>query len=203
MEKSNLRNVFGTGRCENLHILTPTSLGDLRLGRCETYKGVSKRWASIALACNAAESGHFSWESLGVLNSAERATLILGNQRLCFERDGYAGKWMWEGEEVARTTCGYARRWLYWGGSRIHTHDGCVLMRMPLLGPSMRQVFDCYCVGRIQNGSRIRMCLARRHGKEKHIFDSSDLQALEAISVTTRFVLIGEFLRIRSLYVDY
>ena len=182
-------------------------LVELLLGNVEGHFGPVKRTASVGLMQNAdggrsVSAGFFSNECLGMFNRAEVATLKLGRESVGFVRTGYQGFWEKDGRQIAESRLAWNRRWFYWGGNVTTCNDGTVLcLKTPWVGPSTPQLGDCVCEAHIGEQERIRLCLARPRDKGRAIFDRTDAGLLERLTAENRAVLLGEFLRLRALYI--
>jgi hypothetical protein len=186
--------------------LSPSVLCDLLRGYRQYHYGPFQRTSCMRIlyswsANDVREIGHFAMTCDGMLNGGESTSLQIANYSVKFLRDGYNGKWQLDGKTVATMQLSFGRRFLHWGRSRILMCDGTSLtVPMPIIGPSMKQVFNCVSNVEVSNGSRIKLFWTRPDSELQFIFDHRDIPVLEQLSKETRAVLLGEFCRVRSFY---
>ena len=138
-----------------------------------------------------------------MLNSSETATLQLDGHEIAFSRNAYIGRWTIDGRHAAETQMGRGRRWFYWGRSDTRMMDGTrFVVKMPLLGLSSLQRRDCFCTAIMSDDSRVRLFLARPRQQPQFFFDRTEMDLLERLPRDVMAVLLGELLRIRSIYID-
>jgi hypothetical protein len=186
-------------------MLSVSFFADVVRGSCEIHKGPLRSRAEIQLLqCTDSNGGKgigsFVMECRGMLNTTENATLQLIQDKITFSRRGFTGEWKMNDRPVAQTTIGLGRRWLYWGHSTTRINGTVLRVTMPVFGPSTRQLSNCICTALVSDGTRIRMFLAKPEGEQQFLFDRSEVGLLERLSEEGRLILLGELLRVRSIY---
>jgi hypothetical protein len=186
--------------------LSASSLLMLIRGHIQRHWGATHRKAAIQLLRELPGGGVlpmilFSSESRGLFNTLEEAKFEVSANKIAFSRNGYIGEWKLNEERLGKTQISLFRRWFHWGRSETRMKDGTVVqVLMPIVGPSLRQVIDCACTAVIGRDTRIRMFLARPAREKQFLFDHSQAQSLRQLSNQSRAVLLGEFLRVLSIY---
>ena len=175
---------------------------------CTIKRGLLKREGLIwlfhpSISIGTVKIGCFQMMCSGVLNSREEAQLQLAQHTATFLRRGNHGTWTFDGQQIAKTTASFGLRWMYWGHSTIDFNDGSNLrLSLPFVGPSMPQFNDCICTAITENNSHLHLFLKRGESKfaNQPLFKKSESTRLGALTPASRIILLGELLRVRSLY---
>jgi hypothetical protein len=78
--------------------------------------------------------------------------------------------------------------------------DGVIFrIAQPTIGPSSRQIFNCVSTLKFTSKMCLHMFLAKPHRQTQFIFDPAEVGLLQQLPEWTRAVLLGEYLRIRTL----
>lgn len=162
--------------------------------------GPKRQHAFTSILIDECQVGGFARWSQGILSNTENCILRIGEDLLEFQRRKRRGAWCRpDGTFLASSCLTLMQQITLWGTSNIHIFDLDIQLRMPLVGPSFHQTKPCFLSVRF-GGVSAEISLEAKAGDPQMLFPGVSRVSFATLPREVVLVLVGEALRVRSLY---